>query len=110
MPIDIDLSTDRRAFLTRTAAGAAIAALGAVPSWATATPPAPTPGIDSHAEWVRSIRTKYRQFFETGKLETFVPFMHVANYYQAWRATPGVGQNDMTAVLAIFGFAVPAVF
>lgn len=100
--------SDRRGFLTRTAAGAAMAALATLPTWVEAQTPAPSPEIDGRQMWIHSITTKYRQLFETPRMDTFIPLHHISNYYGAWRATPGVRQNDMTAVLGITGFAVPS--
>ena len=101
--------SDRRGFLTRTAAGAAMAALATLPTWVEASAQTPTQSseVDMHQMWIHGIKTKYRQLFETPKLENFVPLHHIANYYGAWRATAGVRENDMTAVLGITGFAVP---
>ena len=101
--------SDRRGFLTRTAAGAAMAALATLPAWveAGAQTPALPPEVDQHQAWIRGITTKYKQLFETPKMDNFIPLHHIANYYAAWRATTGVRQNDMTGVLGITGFAVP---
>jgi len=100
--------SDRRGFLTRTAAGAAMAALATLPTWVEAQSPALTPEVDAHQMWIHGIRTKYKQLFETPKMDNFIPLHHIANYYGAWRGTAGVRENDMTAVLGITGFAVPA--
>ena len=111
--IDVsEMQTDRRGFLARTATGAALAALASLPAWveSDAQMPPPGPEVDKNRGWLRGVTTKYRQFFETPKVETFIPFHHIANYYGAWKATAGVRPNDMTAVLGITGFAVPVVF
>ena len=102
--------SDRRGFLTRTAAGAAMAALATLPTWveAAAQAPALPPEVDQHQMWIHGIKTKYKQLFETPRMDNFVPLHHIANYYGAWRATAGVRHDDMTAVLGITGFAVPA--
>lgn len=104
-----DSQTDRRGFLTRTATGAALAAMATLPTWVEAGAQSPQlpAEVDQHQGWIRSIHTKYRQLFETPKLDNAVPLHHIANYYGAWRGTAGVGANDMTAVLGITGFAVP---
>jgi hypothetical protein len=102
--------SDRRGFLTRTAAGAAMAAIATLPTWVEAQAPAQVPGVDANKAWLNGINTKYRQFFETGTMNNAIPFLHVVNYFQAWRATPGVKTTDVSAVMGIFGFAVPAVF
>ena len=104
-----DGATDRRGFLTRTAATAALAAVASLPAWVEAEAQASQlpPEVDQHQGWIRSIRTKYRQLFETPRMDNFIPLHHIANYYGAWRGTTGVGHNDMTAVLGVTGFAVP---
>jgi hypothetical protein len=104
--------SDRRGFLTRTAAGAAMAALATLPTWvetAAAQTPALPPEVDQHQGWIRGIHTKYRQLFETPKMDNFIGLHHINNYYGAWRGTAGVGANDMTAVLGVTGFAVPVI-
>ena len=100
--------SNRRGFLTRTAAGAAMAALASLPTWVEAQAPAMSQEVDAHQMWIHGIKTKYRQLFETPKMDNFIPLHHIANYYGAWRATAGVREHDMTAVLGITGFAVPA--
>ncbi|MEP6744116.1 MAG: twin-arginine translocation signal domain-containing protein, partial [Gemmatimonadota bacterium] len=102
--------SDRRGFLTRTAAGAAMAALATLPTWVDAQAQAMSPEIDANKGWLRGTNTKYRQFFQTGKMESAIPFHHVNNYYGSWRATAGVKHDDVSAVIGIFGFAVPVVF
>lgn len=105
--------SDRRGFLTRTAAGAALAAIATLPSWveAEARPTAQTPEIDSNTAWLRGMdQKKCKQFFETGTMNNAIPFLHITNYFQAWRATRGIRANDVAAVMGIFGFAVPVVF
>lgn len=106
---DVSVSqTDRRGFLTASAAAAALSALAAVPAWVEGQGmPQLPPEVDQHQGWIRSIRTKYRQLFETPKIENFIPLHHIANYYAAWRGTAGVGHGDMTGVLGVTGFAVP---
>src|SRR5437868_3508338 len=100
--------SDRRGFLTRTAAGAAMAALATLPTWVEASAQAPAQDeVDRHQGWIRGITSKYKQLFETPKMDNFIPLHHIANYYGAWRATTGVRENDMTGVLGITGFAVP---
>jgi len=108
---DRDLSTDRRGFLTRTAATAAIAALATLPTWvdAEAQMQQLPPEVDQHQGWIRGIHSKYRQLFETPKMENAIPLHHINNYYGAWRGTTGVAANDMTAVLGVTGFAVPVI-
>jgi hypothetical protein len=100
----------RRGFLTATAAAGAMAALATVPTWLEGQAPAQQQGIDSNTAWLRGITAKNKQFFETGKAENAIPWLHVVNYFGAWRATPGVGQNDVAAVIGVFGLAVPSVF
>lgn len=112
---DAITQSDRRGFLTRTAAGAAMAALATLPTWVEAETPAPTPvqgdGIDHHTAWLNGLNAKkYKQFFETGTMNNAIPFLHIVNYFGAWRATAGVRANDVAAVMGIFGFAVPTVF
>ena len=105
--------SDRRGFLTRTAAGAAMAALATLPAWVEAKAQARMQGdgIDHNTAWLNGVNQfKYKQFFETGTMNNAIPFLHIANYYGAWRATTGVRQNDMLGVMGVFGFAVPAVF
>jgi hypothetical protein len=108
---DTTAPADRRQFLVRTATAGAIAAISTLPAWMEAQAPAPaTQGqIDARAGWLRGVDTKYRQFFETGTMNNFIPFLHVANYYAAWKGTAGVRPTDMTAVVGIFGMAIPAV-
>ena len=103
-------TSDRRGFLTRTAAGAAMAALATLPQWVEAQAPAQAPEIDANTRWLSGVNSKYRQFFETGTINNAIPFLHVVNYFGAWRATPGVREGDVKAVVGIFGMAVPAVF
>lgn len=103
--------SDRRGFLTRTAAGAAMAALATLPAWVEAEAQAQVPGIDANAGWLQGMnQKKYKQFFETGTMNNAIPFLHITNYFQAWRATAGVRANDVAAVMGVFGFAVPTVF
>ena len=104
-------STDRRGFLTKTAASAAIAALATLPAWveAEAQPQQLPPEVDQHQGWIRSIHSKYRQLFETPKMDNAIPLHHINNYYGAWRGTAGVAANDMTGVLGVTGFAVPVI-
>ena len=109
MSNEID-SSDRRSFLTRTAAGAAMAALATLPTWVEAQTPVQDPGIDGNKGWLNGINTRYRQFFETGKADNAIPFLHIVNYFGAWRATPGVRAGDVSAVMGVFGMAVPVVF
>ena len=106
-----EMQTDRRGFLARTATGAALAAMASLPAWveAAAEPVQMGPEVDQHQGWIRSIRTKYRQLFETPRMDNAIPLHHIANYYSAWRGTAGVGQHDMTAVLGVTGFAVPLI-
>ena len=80
--------SDRRGFLTRTATAGALAALATLPTWVEGQAPAQQQGIDSNAAWLRGITAKNKQFFETGKAENAIPFLHVVNYFGAWRATP----------------------
>ncbi|HTK57061.1 MAG TPA: twin-arginine translocation signal domain-containing protein [Gemmatimonadales bacterium] len=105
--------SDRRGFLTRTAAGAAMAALATLPTWveAKAQAPAQGDGIDHNTAWLRGLTPiKHKQFFETGTMNNAIPFLHIVNYFGAWRAWPGVRTNDVSAVMGIFGMAVPTVF
>jgi hypothetical protein len=106
-----DGSTDRRGFLTRTAATAALAAVASLPAWVEAEAQASQlpPEVDQHQGWIRSIRSKYKQLFETPKMDNAIPLHHINNYYGAWRGTAGVGANDMTAVFGVTGFAVPLI-
>src|SRR5258708_34592478 len=100
--------SDRRGFLTRTAAGAAMAALATLPTWVEAAAQTPMQdGVDRNQGWIHGITSKYKQLFETPKMDNFIPLHHIANYCAAWRATTGVRQNDMTGVLGVTGFAVP---
>ena len=85
--------------MTRTATAGALAALATLPTWVEGQAPAQQQGIDSNAAWLRGITAKNKQFFETGKAENAIPFLHVVNYFGAWRATPGVAQNDVMAVI-----------
>jgi hypothetical protein len=103
-------TSDRRGFLTRTATGAAMAALATLPSWVEGQAPMQLPEIDANTRWLRGMDSKYRQFFETGTINNAIPFLHVVNYFGAWRATPGVRENDVKAVVGVFGMAVPVVF
>jgi hypothetical protein len=103
-------NSTRRGFLTSTAAAGAMAALATLPTWVEGQAPAQQQGIDSNTAWLRGITAKNKQFFETGKAENAIPFLHVVNYFGAWRATPGVAQNDVMAVVGVFGLAVPSVF
>jgi hypothetical protein len=109
---DVPTESDRRGFLTRATAGAAMMALATLPEWASAeTPAIQDPGIDSNAAWLRGMNQKrYKQFFETGSANNFIPLLHVVNYFGAWRATTGVRENDVAAVVGVFGMAVPMVF
>ena len=100
----------RRGFLARSAAAGAMAALATVPTWLEGQAPAQAQGIDANAGWLRGMNSKYKQFFETGKMENAIPFLHIVNYFGAWRATAGVAQNDVAAVMGVFGMAVPAMF
>lgn len=109
MSIEID-TADRRGFLTRTAAGAAMAALATLPTWVEAQAPAQDPGVDANAAWLRGVNSKYRQFFETGAMGNAIPLLHIVNYFGAWRATAGVRVNDVSAVMGVFGMAVPVLF
>lgn len=103
--------SDRRGFLTRTAAGAAMAALATLPAWVEAEAQTQVPGIDANTAWLRGMNQhKYKQFFETGTMNNTIPFLHIVNYFGAWRATAGVRTTDVAAVMGIFGFAVPVVF
>lgn len=102
--------SDRRGFLTRTAAGAAMAALATLPTWVEAQAPMQSPQIDANTRWLRGLDSKYRQFFETAKMDNAIPYLHVVNYFGAWRTTPGVRENQVKAVIGIFGMAVPVVF
>ncbi len=102
--------SDRRGFLTRTAAGAAMAALATLPTWVEAQAPMQAPEIDADKMWLRGVNTKCRQFFETARMDSMIPFHHVANYFAAWRATRGIKPDDVMAVVGIFGFAVPVLF
>lgn len=105
--------SDRRGFLTRTAAGAAMAALATLPAWveAEAQSQGQIPGIDTNTAWLGGLNPiKHKQFFETGTMNSAIPFLHVVNYFQAWRATAGVRANDVAAVMGVFGFAVPVMF
>lgn len=103
--------TDRRGFLTAGAAAAALSALATMPTWVEAQGmPQLPPEVDQNQGWLKPIRTKYRQFFETPKATDFIPLHHVNNYYKAWQATAGVHPGDMTAVLGVTLFAVPMVF
>ena len=82
--------SDRRGFLTRTAAGAAMAALATLPTWVEAAAQAPMlpPEVDQHQMWIHSIKSKYRQLFETPKMDNFIPLHHIANYYGPRRCRP----------------------
>ena len=108
---DSPMPSARRDFLTRTAA---IAALGALPGRVAvageAAAPALAPEVDTRKAWLDGVTTSCRQFFETGKMDDAVPLIHVLNYFEAWRATPGIAATDVTAVIGIAGTAVPAVF
>jgi len=103
-------NSTRRGFLTSTAAAGAMAALATLPTWVEGQAPAQQQGIDTNTAWLRGITARNKQFFETGKAENAIPFLHVVNYFGAWRATSGVGQNDVAAVIGVFGLAVPSVF
>lgn len=109
MSDDSTMPTARRDFLTRTAA---IAALGALPGRVAvaAETTALPPEVDTRKAWLEGITTECRQFFETGKMDDAAPLIHVVNYFEAWRATPGIAATDVTAVVGIAGTAVPAVF
>jgi len=107
---EIVTNSTRRGFLTSTAAAGAMAALATLPTWVEGQAPAQGQGIDSNTGWLRGITAKNKQFFETGKMENAIPFLHIVNYFGAWRATAGVAQNDVTAVMGVFGMAVPVVF
>jgi hypothetical protein len=105
----------RRGFLARTAAAGAMAALASMPTWVEGQAPAqPQPqgdGIDHNKAWLNGMNAfKYKQFFETGTANNAIPFLHILNYFQAWRATAGVKPTDVSAVMGVFGFAVPIVF
>jgi hypothetical protein len=107
--------SDRRGFLTRTAAGAAMAALATLPTWVEAEAPVHASvqgdGVDHNKVWLNGLNAnKYKQFFETGTMNNGIPFLHIVNYFGAWRATAGVRSGDVAAVMGIFGFAVPVVF
>lgn len=104
---DSPMPSARRDFLTRTAA---IAALGALPVRAVAAEATALPEVDTRKAWLEGITTECRQFFETGKMDDAVPLIHVVNYFEAWRATPGIAATDVTAVIGIAGMAVPALF
>jgi hypothetical protein len=103
-------STTRRGFLATSAAGAAIAALGTLPAFPGLAAQQGTPQVDQAQGWLRPIRSKYRQFFDTPRMDNAIPLLHVNNYLGTWRAQPGVKHDDVHAVLGIFGFAVPVVF
>jgi hypothetical protein len=107
---EIVTNSTRRGFLTSTAAAGAMAALATLPTWVEGQAPAQQQGIDSNTAWLRGLTAKNKQFFETGKMENAIPFLHVVNYFGAWRATAGVAQNDVAAVMGVFGMAVPVVF
>ena len=109
---DVPTESDRRGFLTRATAGAAMMALATLPEWAQAqAPAAQAQGIDSNTAWLRGMNTKkYKQFFETGTMNNAIPFLHITNYFQAWRATAGVRPDDVAAVMGVFGMAVPSAF
>ena len=105
------INSTRRGFLTSTAAAGAMAALATLPTWVEGQAPAQAQGIDSNTAWLNGLSSiKHKQFFETGKMENAIPFLHIVNYFQAWRATTGVAQNDVAAVMGVFGMAVPIVF
>ena len=89
---DVPTESDRRGFLTRATAGAAMMALATLPEWASAqAPAAQAQGIDSNTAWLRGMnQKKYKQFFETGTANNFIPLLHIVNYFGAWRATTGV--------------------
>src|SRR5688572_19667272 len=80
---DIPTESDRRGFLTRATAGAAMMALATIPEWASAqAPAAQAQGIDSNTAWLRGMnQKKYKQFFETGTANNFIPLLHVVNYF-----------------------------
>lgn len=109
---DVPTESDRRGFLTRATAGAAMMALATLPEWASAqAPAAQEPGIDANAAWLRGFQQKrYKQFFETGSANNFIPLLHIVNYFGAWRSTTGVREGDVAAVMGVFGMAVPMVF
>src|SRR6478736_4125935 len=98
---EIVTNSTRRGFLTSTAAAGAMAALATLPTWVEGQAPAQGQGIDSNTGWLRGITAKNKQFFETGKMENAIPFLHIVNYFGAWRATAGVAQNDVTAVMNV---------
>jgi hypothetical protein len=101
----------RRGFLTRTAAVGAMAALASIPAWvdAEAQMQGLPPEVDQNQGWIKGIHSKYKQLFETPKMENAIPLHHISNYYTAWRGTTGVAQNAMTGVLGVTGFAVPVI-
>lgn len=68
---------------------------GATPETATATAPADN--------WLKGLKGKHRQLFDSPAPGGGIPLVHIMNYYDTWNKAYGVADKDINAVGTFYG-------
>ncbi|MGH7497425.1 MAG: twin-arginine translocation signal domain-containing protein [Gemmatimonadales bacterium] len=93
--------TDRRNFLGRVAAAAALGLTSWKPARLLAEAGDPT--IDSSDHWLDGLKGKHRQLFDMPNPNNGVPQLHIRNYLNTWRDAYHVPEKEVNAVGTLYG-------
>ena len=96
-------TTDRRGFVGAVAALGVGVALGAE-TGAPRLLGAQQPASDA---WLDRLKGKHRQLFDVPEPEGGTVLRHVRNYFEAWRNAFGVGESDVSVVVALYARTTP---
>ncbi|MFI5235044.1 MAG: hypothetical protein ACHQXA_04980, partial [Gemmatimonadales bacterium] len=101
----------RRGFVGRSAAALAFGLTASLPRWVEAERPVRSfdPGTPSDG-WIKQLRGKHRQMFDMKTHEDGVGLLHVRNYLNAYRDAYHLPDNEVTAVVSLYGMGLPMGF
>lgn len=64
---------------------------------------APAGTATAEPEWLAALDAPHRTLFDAPQPSGAVPLVHVLNYYESWKAAEGIGDDDIDAVITLYG-------
>ena len=53
--------------------------------------------------WLQALDAPHRMLFDAAQPGGGVPLVHVLNYYESWKQAEGIGDDEIDAVVALYG-------
>ncbi|MEJ2541734.1 MAG: hypothetical protein P8188_17500 [Gemmatimonadota bacterium] len=53
--------------------------------------------------WLQALDAPHRMLFDAAQPAGGVPLVHALNYYESWKQAEGIGDDDIDAVIALYG-------